>query len=185
MRHVFYTRIPRSMKDGDIKLRPVRIIDGPFLSNGLRDKDMLAANGLSCPISLSWFSVWWWLKKNFVLSYCIENNSKRIGFIGLYNLLLGNSAEMTLIIFEKDNRRLGLGTRAFNVFAQNLRRYSIARKIKVRVKTDNGIALSFWEKIGFEEICTQDDVKIMCADLNHDCPSNLGKRIEGPYYNKN
>lgn len=83
--------------------------------SGLKDEDILSTSGLNRPIASSWFSVWWWMKKTFIPAYFIECDSKQIGFIGLYNLIPGKSAEMSLAIFDKNNRRLGYGTRAFNI----------------------------------------------------------------------
>ena len=163
---MFYTRIPRHIEYAQIGLRRLRFSDIPFLCDGLRDKEILATNGLSKQIPLSWLSFWWWIKKTFTLIYCIKCDSKRIGFIGLYNLKLGKSAEMTLVILDKNMRRLGYGSKAFNIFAQNLQRHSVIEKILIKVKTDNHSALSFWRKVGFLEINTFDGLTTMSMDLN-------------------
>lgn len=164
---MFYTKIPRYMKDDNFRLRPLRIFDGPFISNGLRDEVILKANGLNKPINSSWFFIWWWIRKTFMLAYCIECDSKRIGFIGLYNLRLGKSAEMTLVIFDKNNRRLGYGSRAFNILARNIKRNFLVETIIVKVKTDNHISASFWQKLGFKELNSTDEIKIMRMDLSN------------------
>jgi ribosomal protein S18 acetylase RimI-like enzyme len=163
---MFYTRIPRHIEYAQIGLRQLRFSDIPFLCDGLRDKEILATNGLSKQISLSWLSVWWWIKKTFTLIYCIKCDSKRIGFIGLYNLKLGKSAEMTLVIFDKDMRRAGYGSKAFNIFAQNLKKHSIAEKIIVKVRIDNNISISFWQKLGFKELNKINGIQTMCINLN-------------------
>ena len=163
---MLYTRIPRHIEYARIGLRQLRFSDIPFLWDGLRDKEILATNGLSKQIFSSWLSVWWWVKKTFTLIYCIKCDSKRIGFIGLYNLKLGKSAEMTLAILDKNMRRLGYGSKAFNIFAQNLQRHSVIEKILIKVKTDNHSALSFWRKVGFLEINTFDGLTTMSMDLN-------------------
>jgi ribosomal protein S18 acetylase RimI-like enzyme len=163
---MFCTRIPRFIEDGSIRLRPLRVFDGPFLMSGLKDEDILSANGLNKHIASSWFFAWWWIKKTFMPAYCIECASGRIGFIGLYNLIIGKSAEMTLVILDKNMRRLGYGSKAFNIFAQNLQRHSVIEKILIKVKTDNHSALSFWRKVGFLEINTFDGLTTMSMDLN-------------------
>jgi len=154
---MFYARIPRHIEDGHIGLRLLRFSDVSFLCNKLRDKDILATNGLSKTISSSWLSVWWWIKKTFTLVYCIKCDSKRIGFIGLYKLKLGKSAEMTLVIFDKDMRRIGYGSRAFTIFTKYLKDHYIVKKMVVRIKTDNLISISFWKKLGFREISIKND----------------------------
>lgn len=148
---MFSVRIPRFIEGGSIRLRPLRVFDGPFFASGLKDEDILSTSGLNRPIASSWFSVWWWMKKTFIPAYFIECDSKQIGFIGLYNLIPGKSAEMSLAIFDKNNRRLGYGTRAFNICAQGMQRHSVVKEIIVKVKTDNHGALSFWKKLGFVE----------------------------------
>jgi len=106
------------------------------------------------------------LKKTFMPAYCIECDSKPIGFIGLYDLIPGESAEISLAIFDKTFRRHGYGTRAFKLLAQHLQRYSVVREIHVNVTRDNHRALSFWKTVGFLKMNTVDDTTInMSMDL--------------------
>ncbi|GBD99456.1 acetyltransferase (GNAT) family protein [bacterium BMS3Abin07] len=154
------------MEDSSVRLRPLRIVDGPFLIDGLRDEDVLSANSLNRHITSSWFFVWWWIKKIFNCSFCIEVKSGIIGFIGLYNMRPGRSVGITLIIFEKSLRRRGYGTGAFNLLVQNLQRHSVAKKIFVEVRRDNHIALSFWRNLGFVEVSSLDGIINMSLDLN-------------------
>ncbi len=154
------------MNDNNIKLRALGVSDVYFLCEGLKDKEIMAVSGLSKPMFLSWLSVWWWAKKTFKIIYCIECDSKRIGFIGLYDLRLGKSAEMTLVIFDKNIRRHGYGSRAFRIFTQNLKKNSIIERIMIRVKTDNSISASFWQKLGFRELLAANGIKTMFIDLN-------------------
>lgn len=164
---MFYARIPRYIEDGHIGLRLLRLFDVPFLFNGFKDQEILAANGLTNPISSSWLSVWWWIKKTFTLIYCIKCDSKRIGFIGLYNLKLGQSAEMTLVIFDKDKRRKGNGTKAFHIFTQNLKRCDMIEKITVKVKEDNYASIAFWTGLGFKDMHSLNGMRVMSIDLKN------------------
>jgi RimJ/RimL family protein N-acetyltransferase len=159
-------KVTMSMRDDNLKLRPLRIFDGHFIHKGLKDKIGLRTNGLSRLSGSSWFSVWWWITKTYRYSFCIELDSRPIGFIGLYNLALGESADISLVIFEETFRRRGYGTRSFKLFAQSLRRHSIMKKIFIAVKTDNQRALSFWKKLGFSETSMVNDIINMSLDLN-------------------
>ena len=157
---MFYVKGLRHMRDDNLKLRPLKISDGHLISSGLRDKMVLKANGLSKPVDSSWFFVRWWIKKTYSFFFCIELDSRLIGFIGLYNLMPGKSAEISLVIFDKTFRRRGYGTRAFKLLALCAQRYSLVKEIGAKVKTDNHGALSFWEKLGFVKISIIDGLVI-------------------------
>jgi hypothetical protein len=160
---VLFFRIPGCMEDGSIRLRRLKIFDGCLINNAFRNGDILRLGGLVEPISKSWISLWWWLRKTYVLSYCIEAGPELIGFISLYNLRVDRTAEISLAIFEKKNRRLGYGTRAFNLLTHNLKRYTT--EIKARVREDNHAAILFWSKLGFRELGNLGDTKIMSMHL--------------------
>jgi len=154
------------MSDDNIKLRPLKIFDGHFIHRALKDEIGLKANGLNRLTNSSWFSVWWWIKKTYSYSFCIEMDSRPIGFIGLYNLVLGKSADISLLIYDETLRWQGYGTRSFKLFARSLRRHSVVENIFVTVKTDNHKALSFWKKLGFSETSMVNDIINMSMDLN-------------------
>ena len=158
--------MPRYMKENELRLRPLRIFDAPSLSRWLRNAGILRTEGLSRPAHLSWFFPWWWVKRRFDCSFCIEVDSRPIGFIGLYNMRLGRSSEITLMIFESALRRHGYGTMAFKLLVQNLQRHSVVEEISARVKSDNHIALSFWKSLGFKEVNSLEGMTRMSLDLN-------------------
>lgn len=164
--NVLYVKVTRSMRDDNLRLRPLRIFDGHFIHRALKDEIGLKANGLKRITDSSWFSLWWWIKRTYSYSFCIELDSKPIGFIGLYNLALGKSADISLSIFDETLRRRGYGTRSFKLFAQSLRRHSVVKNIFVRVKTDNHKALSFWSKLDFSGTSMLNDIINMSMDLN-------------------
>jgi len=89
-----------------------------------------------------------------------------LGFVALYNLRLGKSAEITLMIFENRLRRHGYGTMAFKLLAQNLKRHDVVKVISARVEADNHIALSFWRSLGFQEVSSSEGIINMSLDLN-------------------
>jgi RimJ/RimL family protein N-acetyltransferase len=162
---MLYARIPRHVEDGNMRLRLLSLFDTPFLCDGFRSQEISDASGFRNTPALPWLSVLWWIKKTFSIVYCIEFNSERIGFIGLYNLQPGESAEITLVIFDKSMRRKGYGSRAFNLFSQTINRKSLAEIIILKVKADNHISISFWESLGFKELSRKNDIKTMHIDL--------------------
>ncbi|NOY64236.1 MAG: GNAT family N-acetyltransferase [Nitrospirae bacterium] len=163
---LFY-KIPRIMVDGSLMLRPLRILDASFLTRGFKNEGILLINLRNRSLIPLWLSTWWWTKRTFLPAYCIVQDSKRIGFIGLYNLILGESAEVSLAIFEKDQRRRGYGTRAFNLLLHNLQRYSVVKRIFVKVRRDNRSALFFWKRLGFRGVENYNGVIEMSLDLEH------------------
>jgi hypothetical protein len=154
--------LPRYIEDGNIRLRPLSVLDRHVIGGGLRNEFFSDSCGLINPILRSWLSVWWWLRQTYAVLYCIEADSVCIGFIGLYNLQTDRSSELTLVIFNGKNRRLGYGTKAFNLLAQNLDRYHI--KLNVEIELDNAASLSFWKKLGFDEQGDFRKIKVMSLD---------------------
>jgi RimJ/RimL family protein N-acetyltransferase len=165
---MFYRRIPRYMTAPPMRLRPVRISDGPFLREGFKREDFLLVNNLKKPISSSWLPVWWWIKRTFVCSYCILIDSRRIGFIGLYHLKFRKSVKISLFIFGKHMRHLGYGSKALTLLAQNLKRFSFVDEMIATVRLDNRVALSFCQKNGFKELYAEDHIITMSSNLVKD-----------------
>ncbi len=160
-RRFILLRIPRCLASDELRLRPMRILDGPSVSRGLRSGDLPEANGLNSSLSGSWFNDWWWLKKTYAVLYCIEVDSKCIGLLGLCNIDPGKRAEAGLVIFDRKYRRSGYGTKAFRLFLDSLRRAHLVRTIFVRVREDNKAAHSFWAKLGFREVERADETHLM------------------------
>lgn len=154
---VVHANLPAYMHGDRIRLRRLRLLDGLFISNGLRDQAMLTANGLSKRINLSWLSLWWWMRKTYNCIFCIEVDSRRIGFVGLYNLIPGKSAQISLVIFDEMFRKRGYGTEAFRLLSHHAQECSLVKEIHAKVATENCGALRFWEKAGFLEVKTSND----------------------------
>ncbi len=139
---MLFFRIPRYIDGGNVRLKPLRLSDGHFILRGLNDGVILKASGLSRPVASSWFFAWWWIRKTFVPAYCIAcDNSRRIGFIGLYDLLPGESAEVSLAIFDSHFRRLGYGSGAFGLLKQELTIHAVVKNLIVRIRAENHVAL--------------------------------------------
>jgi RimJ/RimL family protein N-acetyltransferase len=161
--------IPRRMKEGNIRLRPLRIFDGPFMRHAFRQREVFEPNGLSEPIERSWFDVWWCLKRAFVFSYCIEIDSRPSGFVGFSNFSPGRYAVIALSLFDRQTRGRGYGTRVFAMLERILERHSLVEKLFARVEEDNQGAARFWEGIGFEiqESFRQEGVILMSREMRN------------------
>jgi RimJ/RimL family protein N-acetyltransferase len=146
-----FLKIPRRIKGDSVTLRRLCIFDGPFFKRTLKDEDILKLTGLR-PQFKSWLSLWWWFERTYCYPYCIEANSRRIGFIGLYNPLPDKSVEISLVIFHKEDRRHGYGTLAFGMLKQRIQQPHFFKKMIVKVKEDNYSSTAFWKNLGFKEI---------------------------------
>jgi RimJ/RimL family protein N-acetyltransferase len=149
--------LPACIKDRDVRLRHVRISDGPGISELLEHDDILTSSGINTPRRTQWLFFYCWLRKTFFAAYFIELKKEKIGFIGLYNLAPGESAEISLIVFDPSFRRRGYGTLAFKMLSQNPFTAAFANTFIVRVRTDNEPARSFWRKLGFETVRVEGD----------------------------
>jgi GNAT superfamily N-acetyltransferase len=155
--------LPTSIEDRDLRLRHIRISDGPFISELLEHDDILKSSGIcnsrqsggiNTPRRTPWFLLYWWLRRTFLIAYCIELESRTIGFIGLSKPPIGKSAEISLVIFDPISRRRGFGTRAFRVLCRVFYILAPGNILLVKVRNDNEAALSFWSKLGFANPCS-------------------------------
>lgn len=142
-------RMPRHMTDGDLALTRLTIFAGPSIKTMFHNIDIATMRGAGRSSSASWVSLWWSLRSIFPLIYCVKCGRKRAGLIGLYDLKIGESASMSLIISDRDLRRKGYGGRAFRLLRQSLEKHRFIETIFVEVETDNHGSLSFWQKLGF------------------------------------
>ncbi len=165
-----FRSVPRRVTDGNIRLRPLRIFDGPFMRRAFREKEVFEPNGMTRPVEGSWFEVWWWLKHAFSFSYCIEIDSRRSGFVGFYNFSPGRCAEIALALFEKETRGQGYGRRVFAMLERSLKRHSLVNTLLARVKENNPAAAGFWKRVGFEVETSfeEEGILLMSKDLNPD-----------------
>jgi ribosomal protein S18 acetylase RimI-like enzyme len=174
------TSLPRYIKQRDLTLRRLRILDGPFLSATLkRREDILKSSGVCktpqssgvcktrqsggvcTPRRTPWLFFYWWLRKTFFVAYCIERKSQTIGFIGLSNLVPGESAEISLVLFDSACRRRGYGTASFQLLSRSSFTIAFANTFIVRVRKDNESARFFWTSLGFVTLGSDGDVTVM------------------------
>jgi RimJ/RimL family protein N-acetyltransferase len=120
---------------------------------------------MSDPLSTSWLSLVWWIKRTYPLAYCIELDAHRIGFVGLYRLRPGKSASLSLAIFDEAYRNRGYGTRTLGLFVQHLQKCRLVERLAVDVMQESSAASRFWEKAGFREASAVGGVITMTRDL--------------------
>ncbi len=161
---MIYFVFPRSLRDSNLCLRPLRIADGRFIAAGLADEAILQACGMPGPPAASWFSLIWWIRRTYPLAFCIELKARRIGFLGLYRLRPGKSALMSLAIFDETCRNCGYGTRALELIVQHLQKCRLVERLAVDVMQESP-ALNFWMKAGFREASAVGGVLTLTRDI--------------------
>lgn len=166
--------IPRYIKNESLRLRPLRITDGPFIARSLRDDDIVRAS--ERPPDMPWFPLYLRIKHLFSCSYCIEHDSKRLGLIGIFDLLPEGYVEMSLTIFEAAARGKGFGTMAFRLLGGVLAKHPFIEHVTVSVRRENLSALKFWTGLGFSEFESYPDIRRLSIDIRHMPTPRVGKR---------
>jgi GNAT superfamily N-acetyltransferase len=173
--------MPGSIVDDDVELRSLRISDGPYIRGGLATLELHDPIGTGPLVHRPWISLWWWIKRTFIVSHCIVINGSRAGFIGLHNLRRDMSAEISMVLFEQGIRGKGYGSRAAGLFLRSLEDRLHLRKIFVRVRVDNRASLSLWHKFGFTPLGAIRDVRTMVKIPDR---SERQSKIKGSLRNK-
>jgi RimJ/RimL family protein N-acetyltransferase len=156
--------LPAYIEDRDLRLRRLRISDGPFISKLLQHDDILISSGTDTHRRTPWPLLYWWLRRTFLIAYCIEHRARTIGFVGLYNIVSGESAEISLVIFDPLSRRRGFGTRAFQLLCGNSFTISLEDTLIAKARRDNEPARAFWTSLGFGPAGNEGDIMVMIRE---------------------
>jgi len=175
-------RFPMHINDGMVSLRPFRIPDGPFLYSMLIDSDVLSSSGLDAPCFSHWIPLWWWMRKRYDLLFTVIYQSERAGVIGIYNLIPGQTGELSLVIPDRKKRRYRVGSRAFHLFERTVRNSSMIRTIMIRVRASNSDALSFWESLGFMQMNVADNLITLSLQCKRDSDTVPRKGPRSQWY---
>lgn len=151
-------RLKRCIKNSDSTLRPYRLRDLPALRSLFAPEILFQASSIEAGAFNSLFCLHIWLRTTFEVLYIIEagENSRRriVGFLGLYNIKIGQSLYLSLAIFNPKDRRRGYGRQAFGLLLGSLRKNNVVRTVYVEVFKTNVPSLSFCNNLGFE-VCGQ------------------------------
>jgi RimJ/RimL family protein N-acetyltransferase len=170
------------LKDKIFDLLRVRIVDfKPRIENGgltlhlYRLKDLSALLPLFTPEifleasgcilkASSLLGFYKWLKTTFQVIYLIEieeNEGPRIvGFAGLYNMKIGKSLWLSLVIFNPRDRRQGYGTTSLELLLGLLQKNGATETVYAEVLKSNVPSLRFLGKLGFE-VCSRYEEKFL------------------------
>jgi RimJ/RimL family protein N-acetyltransferase len=136
-----------------LTLRLYRLKDLPVLHSLFTPEIFLEASGAQLKASSS-LSFYRWIKSTFQVVYVIEVEESGgcviAGFVGLYNMKIGQSLWISLTIFSPEHRRRGYGTKALELLLDLLQKKGAAGKIYAKVSRTNVPSLCFLKKLGFE-----------------------------------
>jgi RimJ/RimL family protein N-acetyltransferase len=106
-----------------------------------------------------------WLLLTFQVIYLMEVEKTVLGFVGLYNMEPGKSLNLSIALFDPDNRGKGYGTRALGLLLPYIQKKGLAEKVVAEVASTNTRSLSFFAKAGFEIIGHKDDRIVLSKEL--------------------
>jgi RimJ/RimL family protein N-acetyltransferase len=144
----------RCLKEDGLTLRLRRFSDLPVLYSLLTPELLLQAGRIGHRAMGSLFSFWIWLKMTFHMIYIIEveemGNRRIIGFAGLYDMKLGESLGLSLVVFDAKDRREGHGKQTAGLLFECLREKRAVKTVFVEISRKNVVSLRFFRKLGFE-----------------------------------
>ena len=140
------------MESGGLTLRLYRLKDLPVLHSLFTPEIFFEASGAELKAS-SLLSFYKWMKTTFQVVYVIEveeTDGRRIaGFVGLYNMKIGQSLWISLTIFSPEHRRRGYGAKALELLLDLLQKNGAAETVYAEVSKTNRTSLSFFTRLGF------------------------------------
>ncbi len=152
---VKFLAFERTMQGRGLMVRTCRLREIPLLVSLFEADIHMQASGLR-PGSNSLLSFVKWVKRVFSVLYVIEirevDQSRIVGFIGIYRMKMGESLCLAIAIFKPLDRRRGYGEEALRLVVDSLRRKRVAKSVYAEVGTANQVSLGFFKKSGFE-IC--------------------------------
>jgi len=155
-------RIPRRIRSEDVNLRLFRLRDLSALS-GLFQEHMSGGSRATGAVPKNLWAFRQWVYRTFQLLYLIERKADKKttihGFIGLYNIRLGENLCLSMGIFDPKDRGHRLGSKALQALLDNLGKCGAANTIQAQVAQSNLASIHLFDKLGFD-ICerSEDDL---------------------------
>jgi RimJ/RimL family protein N-acetyltransferase len=162
-------RFKRRIENQRLRLRLLKIKDlavlcslySPEYFPGTRARE---ARPFSSP-----FSFWRWLRVSFEAFYLVEikavDTDRMIGFVGLYNLEIGQRVYLSAVLFDPEDRRQGYGRQALALLFNFLKEAGVIREVRAQVFRSNVASLAFLQTLGFEVFVDQGDQLLLVKAL--------------------
>jgi RimJ/RimL family protein N-acetyltransferase len=155
------------MESGGLTLRLYRLRDLAVLHSLFKREIFLEASGAELKASSS-LSFYRWIKSTFQIVYVIEveepDGRRIVGFVGLYNMRVGQGLWISFTIFNLKDRRQGYGTKALELLLNLLQKNGAAETVYAEVSKTNLASLCFLRKLGFDVSGRYEDSFILEKD---------------------
>jgi RimJ/RimL family protein N-acetyltransferase len=142
------------MEKPDFTLRLYSLWDLHLLHSMFDSEVFLRASGVTQKPFASLLSFWKWLRATFQVIYIIESlehsGSRTIGFMGLYDMQIGQSLRLSMAIFNPEDRRGGFGRKSLELLFNYLECHALVRVVYAEVLKDNTESFHFLTKFGFD-----------------------------------
>ena len=145
-------RVPRQMTDGVVTLRCYRYTDLPQLYPLVHPEVVWHANGMVQHETPSFTAFCLWMLTTFPLAYVIEvgeHSRRSVGFVGIYNLTLGQHLWVSMAILQPADRRQGYGHRALSLLLANLAQHKVVDVVYADVLKTNEPSQRLCARLGF------------------------------------
>jgi RimJ/RimL family protein N-acetyltransferase len=107
-----------------------------------------------------------WLLLTFQVIYLIEMGKTVLGFVGLYNVKPEKNLNLSVELFNPDDRGKGYGTDALGLLLPYIQEKGLAEEVVAEVSSTNTRSLSFFAKAGFEIIGHKDARIVLSKKLS-------------------
>ncbi len=121
----------------------------------------LRAN-LGLPGPAGFFTALFVLSRIFNWVYIIKTDGRASGMLGASSWKPGGRAVLTMVIWNREERGRGTGSRALGLAVRELSRRGLCREFLVEVKEDNERGIRFWNRNGFKETGRGNGTVLLC-----------------------
>ena len=108
------------------------------------------------------FTVLFVLLRIFSWVYLIKRDGRAVGMLGASSWKPGGRAFLTMVIWNREERGRGTGSRALGLAVRELSRRGLCTEFFVEVKEANKRGIRFWKRNGFRETGRGNEIVVMC-----------------------
>lgn len=163
MMGIKFARIPRRIDGDKVSLRILRLKDLPELLRLFLGSPALIPHSKGFPPANLW-SFKQWLSRTFQVIYLIEQRVggkfKIKGFVGLYDIDLGESLSLALGIFNSRDRGRGLGRDALHALLETLGKGVVASTVQAHISPSNLSSIRLFSRLQFD-ICRNSEDRLL------------------------